>query len=74
MTDTNLKIVSGIWYDENGYVTEMGAKFPLFVTNGKAEDDLHIDWTVDADGNLVSECSIAYFTPDAGELTRIGLA
>lgn len=73
MTNAPLKIISGIWYDSDGFVAEEGAKFPLFISDGKAEDDLHLQWTVDGDGNLVSDQSIAYFAPDKGELSRVGL-
>ncbi|HMO74062.1 MAG TPA: hypothetical protein PKD48_01830 [Sphingopyxis sp.] len=73
MTTETIRILTGNWYDEDGYLTEQGAKFPLFVEGDRIKDDLHLVWTVDSEGNLVSEQSCAYFSPNSGELARVGL-
>jgi len=71
----NLRVLTGNWYDEDGFLIEQSVRFLVFpMAGGKFEDDMHLVWTPDDEGNLVSDQCVAYFLPDEGELARVGLA
>jgi hypothetical protein len=74
MTNSTLHILKGNWYDEDGYLAEQGARFPVFVHQGAVVDDLGISYRPNSEGNLSHGDGLPYFSPDSGELARIGLA
>jgi hypothetical protein len=73
-----IKILKGIWYNDDGFISDLhGRECMIEILDGKAYDAcLGQDFgpiTIGEDC-VLSYWAGAYFSPDAGELARVGLA